>query len=69
MKLLRLFALLLLAIKNGQSDIVCVLKTGVGSAYNKVGPAALKGIYFHNNRNSQNMDLMECHCNDDDVSK
>ena len=38
------------------------------SAYNKVGDAALKGIKFHDDRNSGNMRLFECTCDDDDVS-
>ena len=52
-----------------QADIKCDLKSGtVDSAYNKVGEAALKGIKFHDDRNSGNMRLFECTCDDDDVS-
>ena len=52
-----------------QADIKCDLKSGtVDSAYNKVGDAALKGIKFHDDRNSGNMRLFECTCDDDDVS-
>ena len=51
-----------------QADIKCDLKSGtVDSAYNKVGEAALKGIKFHDDRNSGNMRLFECTCDDDDV--
>ena len=64
------FLLLLFAtVKKGQSEIKCELKSGVNSALNKVGSAALRGIYFHENRNSQNMHLMDCYCVDEDVSQ
>ena len=72
MKNLRFLALLLfVAIKQGKSDIKCELKSGVNSALNKVGSAALRGLYYHNNRNSQNMYLMDCYCieQDDEVSR
>merc|ERR1712137_1059590 len=54
-------------IQKGQSEIKCELKSGVNSALNKVGSAALRGIYYHGNRNSQNMHLMDCYCIDEDV--
>ena len=56
-------------IQKGQSEIKCELKSGVNSALNKVGSAALRGIYYHGNRNSQNMHLMDCYCIDEDVSR
>lgn len=70
-KKMKSFAFLLLlfaTVKKGQSEIKCELKSGVNSALNKVGSAALRGIYFHENRNSQNMHLMDCYCVDEDVS-
>ena len=67
MKNLRFLALLLfVAIKQGKSDIKCELKSGVNSALNKVGSAALRGLYYHSNRNSQNMYLMDCYCIEQD---
>ena len=60
MKNLRFLALLLfVAIKQGKSDIKCELKSGVNSALNKVGSAALRGLYYHNNRNSKSPSKFE----------
>ena len=70
MKNLNIVVLVILAkLQYSSADIKCTLKEGVSQALNKVSDVAIKGIRFHGGRTKGNMQLFECTCDDDDVSK